>query len=161
MPTKTTGKGLQRVTSRVWYVTDPDKPRPPGTRSKGGEAMLCCFREEEEKTRDVRKNLFIYESWFCLLTILMDSQVSKSLKQQFLILLLCRPALHLSQIERGGAQIDKHYRQGHCLQFNRSTCRWGEGRDVQTCCRGGLANHNTLSQLTNLSPSRISEGGAS
>ncbi len=26
MPTKTTGKGLQRVTSRVWYVTNPDKP---------------------------------------------------------------------------------------------------------------------------------------
>ncbi len=26
---------------------------------------------------------------------------------------------------------------------------------------GGLANHNTMSQLTNLSPSCISEGGAS
>ncbi len=49
MPTKTTGKGLQRVTSRVWYVTDPDKPRPRETRSKGGEVMLRCFREEEEK----------------------------------------------------------------------------------------------------------------
>ncbi len=36
-----------------------------------------------------------------------------------------------------------------------------EGRDVQTRTRGGLANHNTLDQLTNLSPSRISEGGAS
>ncbi len=65
MPTKTTGKGLQRVTSRVWYLTDPDKPRPPGTRSKGGEAMLHCFREEEEKTRDVRKNLFI---WIAILS---------------------------------------------------------------------------------------------
>ncbi len=32
----------------------------PGTRSKGGEAMLRCFREEEEKTRDARKNLFIW-----------------------------------------------------------------------------------------------------
>ncbi len=41
--------------------------------------------------------IYSYESRFCLLTILMDSQVSKSLKQQFLILLLCRPALHLSQ----------------------------------------------------------------
>ncbi len=48
MPTKTTGKGLQWVTSRVWYVTDPDKPRP-GNTQQGGEAMLRCFREEEEK----------------------------------------------------------------------------------------------------------------
>uniref|UniRef100_A0A671L9R2 Zgc:195075 n=1 Tax=Sinocyclocheilus anshuiensis TaxID=1608454 RepID=A0A671L9R2_9TELE len=47
--------------------------------SKGGEAMQRCFREEEEKTRGARKNLFIYESRFCLLTILMDSQVSKSM----------------------------------------------------------------------------------
>ncbi len=64
MPTKTTGKGLQRVTSRVWYVTDPDKPRPR-EHSKGGEAMLRCFREEEEKTRDARKNLFI---WIAILS---------------------------------------------------------------------------------------------
>ncbi len=28
-------------------------------------------------------------------------------------------------------------------------------------CTDGLANHNTLGQLTNQSPSRISEGGAS
>ncbi len=90
MPTKTTGKGLQRVTSRVWYVTDPDKPRPREHAAKGARPC-CCFREEEEKTRGARKNLFIYESRFCLLTILMDSQVSKSLKQQFLILLLVSP----------------------------------------------------------------------
>ncbi len=38
---------------------------------------------------------------------------------------------------------------------------WGEGRDVSSCTLGGLANHNTLGQLTNLSPLRISEGGAS
>ncbi len=97
-----TGKGLQRVTSRVRYVKDPDKPHPPGTHNEEGEVMLCCFREEEEKTRGARKNLFIYESRFCLLTILMDSQVSKSyvLKQRFLILFLASPcsahALHLS-----------------------------------------------------------------
>ncbi len=90
MPTKTTGKGLQRVTSRVWYFTDPDKPRPREHAAKGARPC-CCFREEEEKTRGARKNLFIYESRFCLLTILMDSQVSKSLKQQFLILLLVSP----------------------------------------------------------------------
>ncbi len=59
MPTKTTGKGLQRVTSRVWYVTDPDKPRPREHATKG--ARPCCLlREEEEKTRDARKNLFIW-----------------------------------------------------------------------------------------------------
>ncbi len=63
MPTKTTGKGLQRVTSRVWYVTDPDIPRPREHAAKG--ARPCCFREEEEKTRDVRKNLFI---WIAILS---------------------------------------------------------------------------------------------
>ncbi len=63
MPTKTTGKGLQWVTSRVWYVTDPDKPRPRENAAKG--ARPCCFREEEEKTRDVRKNLFI---WIAILS---------------------------------------------------------------------------------------------
>ncbi len=65
MPTKTTGKGLQQATSRVWYLKNPDKPRPRGTCNEGGE--------------DARKNLFIYESQFYLLTILMDSQVSKSM----------------------------------------------------------------------------------
>jgi len=92
MPTKTTGKGLQRVISRVRYITDPDKPRPWVHAAKG-------FREEEEKTRGARNNLFIYESRFCLLTIQMDSQVSKSyvLKQRFLILfLMYAHALHLS-----------------------------------------------------------------
>ncbi len=62
LPTKMTGKGLQRVTS-------------PAT--ERGKSMLCCFREKEEKTRAARKNLFIYESRFCLLVILMDSQISK------------------------------------------------------------------------------------
>ncbi len=84
---------------RVRYVTDPDK-----TRNEGVEAMRC-FREKEEKTRGARRNLFIYESRFCLLAILMDSQVSKSyvLKQQFLILLLvspCSASLSLSLSDR-------------------------------------------------------------
>ncbi len=48
MPTKTTGKGLQRVTSRVWYITNPDKPRPREHAAKGARRW---FREEEEKTR--------------------------------------------------------------------------------------------------------------
>ncbi len=75
MPTKTTGKGLQRVTSRVRYVTNPDKPRPREHATNG--ARPCCAASE--KTRGARKNLFIYESRFCLLTNLMDSQVSKSM----------------------------------------------------------------------------------
>ncbi len=62
MPTKTTGKGLQRVTSRVWYLTDPDKPRPREHTAKGARR---CFREEEEKTRGARKNLFI---WIAILS---------------------------------------------------------------------------------------------
>ncbi len=28
------------------------------------------------------------------------------------------------------AQIDKQYRRRHCLQYNRSTCRWGKGQGV-------------------------------
>ncbi len=95
MPTKTTGKGLQRVTSRVWYVTDPDKPRPREHAAKG--ARPCCAALEKRKRKlGMYVKIYSYESRFCLLTILMDSQVSKSLKQRFLILLLCRPALHLS-----------------------------------------------------------------
>ncbi len=101
MPTKTTGKGLQRVTSRVWYVTNPDKPRPREHAAKG--ARPCCAALEKRKRKlGMHVKIYSYESRFCLLTILMDSQVSKScvLKQQFLILLLLSPcsahALHLS-----------------------------------------------------------------
>ncbi len=90
MPTKTTGKGLQRVTSRVWYVTDPDKPRPREHAAKG--ARPCCAALEKRKRKlGVHITIYSYESRFCLLTILMDSQVSKSLKQRFLILLLVSP----------------------------------------------------------------------
>ncbi len=91
---KTTGKGLQRVTSRVWYSQTQITPAP-GTRSKG--ARPCCAALEKRKRKlGMYVKIYSYESRFCLLTILMDSQVSKSLKQRFLILLLCRPALHLS-----------------------------------------------------------------
>ncbi len=90
MPTKTTGKGLQRVTSRVWYVMDPDKPCPREHTAKG--ARPCCAALEKRKRKlGVHITIYSYESRFCLLTILMDSQVSKSLKQQFLILLLVSP----------------------------------------------------------------------
>ncbi len=95
MPTKTTGKGLQRVTSRVCYITNPDIPCPREHAAKG--VRPCCAASEKRKRKPgVHVKIYSYESWFCLLTILMDSQVSKSLKQRFLILLLCRPALHLS-----------------------------------------------------------------
>ncbi len=40
MPIKTTGKGLQRVTSRVQYVMDPDKPCPREHVTKG--TRPCC-----------------------------------------------------------------------------------------------------------------------
>ncbi len=64
MPTKTTGKGLQRVTSRVWYVTDPDKPRPREHTAKG--ARPCCAAlEKRKKTRDAHNNLFI---WIAILS---------------------------------------------------------------------------------------------
>ncbi len=90
MPTKTTGKGLQQVTSRVWYVTDPDKPRPREHAAKG--ARPCCAALEKRKRKlGMYVKSYSYESRFCLLTILMDSQVSKSLKQRFLILLLVSP----------------------------------------------------------------------
>ncbi len=90
MPTKTTGKGLQRVTSRVWYITDPDKPRPREHAAKG--ARPCCTALEKRKRKlGMHITIYSYESRFCLLTILMDSQVSKSLKQRFLILLLVSP----------------------------------------------------------------------
>ncbi len=90
MPTKTTGKGLQRVTSRVCYITDPDKPRPREHAAKGAEP--CCAALEKRKRKlGMHVKIYSYESRFCLLTILMDSQVSKSLKQRFLILLLVSP----------------------------------------------------------------------
>ncbi len=90
MPTKTTGKGLQRVTSRVCYITNPDIPCPREHAAKG--AGPCCAALEKRKRKlGVHVTIYSYESRFCLLTILMDSQVSKSLKQRFLILLLVSP----------------------------------------------------------------------
>ncbi len=51
--------------------------------------------EKRKRKLGVHITIYSYESRFCLLTILMDSQVSKSLKQRFYCY-SCRPALHLS-----------------------------------------------------------------
>ncbi len=73
MLTKTAGKGLQRVTSRVRYVTNPDKPRPREHVTKG--ARPCCAALEKRKRKlGMHVKIFIYESRFGLLTILMDSK---------------------------------------------------------------------------------------
>ncbi len=92
MPTKTTGKDYNEL---LPGSDTSDKPRPREHAAKG--ARPCCTALEKRKRKlGVHITIYSYESRFCLLTILMDSQVSKSLKQRFLILLLCRPALHLS-----------------------------------------------------------------
>ncbi len=98
MPTKTAGKGLQRVTSRVWYVTDPDKPRPREHAAKG--ARPCCAALEKRKRKlGMYVKIYSYESRFCLLMILMDSQVSKIIKAAVLntvTLSPCSASLSLS-----------------------------------------------------------------
>ncbi len=109
MPTKPTGKGLQRVTSRVWYVTNPDKPCPQEHVKK--RARPCCAALEKRKRKlGMHVKIYSFESRFCLLTILMDSQVSKSLKQLFLILLLVSPSsasLSLSLSFRSSDQLQQ------------------------------------------------------
>ncbi len=71
MPTKTARMDYNELLSGYVTLQTQINP-PPGTCSKGSEAMLRCFREEEEKTR---VHVKIYESQFCLLTILMDTQI--------------------------------------------------------------------------------------
>ncbi len=109
MPTKTTGKGLQRVTSRIWYFTNPDKPCPQEHVKK--RARPCCAALEKRKRKlGMHVKIYSFESRFCLLTILMDSQVSKSLKQRFLILLLvspCSASLSLSLSIRSSDQLQQ------------------------------------------------------
>ncbi len=106
MPTKTTGKGLQRVTSRVWYVTNPDKPCPQEHVKK--RSRPCCAALEKRKRKlGMHVKIYSFESRFCLLTILMDSQVSKSLKQRFLILLLVSLCISLSLSFRSSDQLQQ------------------------------------------------------
>ncbi len=67
----------------------------PGNKQQKGRGHAAASEKRKRKLGMYIK-IYSYESRFCLLTILMDSQVSKSLKQQFLILFLHPPALHLS-----------------------------------------------------------------
>ncbi len=70
MPTKTTGKGLQQVASWVWYVTNPDKPRPQEHVTKGAEPC-CAALEKRKRKQGMHVQIYSFESRFCLLTILM------------------------------------------------------------------------------------------
>ncbi len=78
MPTKMARKDYIELLPGFVASQTQINPAPGNMQQRGREAMLRCFREEEEKTWVTRKNLFIYESRFWLLTILMDSHVSKS-----------------------------------------------------------------------------------
>ncbi len=53
------GKGLQRVTFRVRYVTNPDKSRPREHAAKGVRPCCAALKKEEEKTRGARENLYL------------------------------------------------------------------------------------------------------
>ncbi len=109
MPTKTTGKGLQRVTSRVWYVTDPDKPRPREHAAKG--ARPCCAALEKRKRKlGVHVKIYI---WIVILSS-NDSNGFTSfkinvLKQRILILSVSVSAhtLHLSLSFRSSDQLQQ------------------------------------------------------
>ncbi len=92
MPTKTTGKDYNELLPGSDTSQTQINPAPGNTQQRGRGAAL----EKRKRKLGMYVKIYSYESRFCLLTILMDSQVSKSLKQQFLILLLCHPALHLS-----------------------------------------------------------------
>ncbi len=92
MPTKTTGKDYNELLPGFDTSRTQINPAPGNTQQRGRGAAL----EKRKRKLGMHVKIYSYESRFCLLTILMDSQVSKSLKQRFLILLLCRPALHLS-----------------------------------------------------------------
>ncbi len=138
MPTKTTGKGL-RVTSRVSYVTDPDKPHPREHAAKG--ARPCCAALEKRKRKlGMHVKIYSYESQFCLLTILMDSQVSKSLKQRFLMLLLvspCSASLSLSLSFRSSDQLQQTVPIIHLFSHsNEKHYKWTRVRLL--CCIAAL-----------------------
>ncbi len=57
MPTKMTGKGQQRVTSRVRYVKNPDKPHPQEHATKG---VRPCRAALEKRKRKLGVHVKIY-----------------------------------------------------------------------------------------------------
>ncbi len=137
MPTKTTGKGLQRVTSRSDTSRTQINPAPGKHAAKG--ARPCCAALEKRKRKlGVHVKIYSYESRFCLLTILMDSQVSKSLKQRFLILLLVSPcsaslSLSLSLSFRSSDQLQQTVPIIHLFSHsNEKLYKWTRVRLL--CC---------------------------
>ncbi len=98
MPTKTTGKGLQRVTSRVWYVTDPDKPRPREHAAKGARPCCAALEKRKRKLGGARKNLFI---WIAILSSndsngFSSFKIIKAVVLNTVTLLPCSASLSLS-----------------------------------------------------------------
>ncbi len=91
MPTKMARRDYNE--SLPGFVTSQTEINPtPGKTQQRGGAMLRCFREEEEKTRGARKNIFI---WIRILSS-NDSNGFTSfkinvLKQRFSILFLASP----------------------------------------------------------------------
>ncbi len=134
--TKTTGKGLQRVTSRVRYVTDPDKPRPQEHVTKGARPCWAALEKRKRKL-GVHEKIYSYINRLCLLTILVNSQVSKSyvLKQRFLILLLASPcsvhALHHS-LSHSDRQISSNKLFRYTSHSNEKRYTWTRVRLL--CC---------------------------
>ncbi len=65
MPTKTAGKGTTTSYFRVWYVTDPDKPRPREHAAKG--ARPCCAALEKRRGK-LGMYVKIYFIWIAILS---------------------------------------------------------------------------------------------
>ncbi len=83
---KNVSYGLQRATSWVCDITNPDKPHPQEHAAKGAEPCCAALKKRKSschafKTRGARKNLIIYESQFCLLVILIFQ--NQCFNQQF------------------------------------------------------------------------------
>ncbi len=88
----------------------------------------------------------------------MRQQQTKNLGAVF-AQVVCDP-LHEYSLRLIRAQTDKQY--WDVVVYNTTRAHAAELRGVTfRCGLGGLANHNTLGQLANLRPLRISKGGAS
>ncbi len=76
MPTKTTGKGLHELLPESDMSRTQINPAPGNTQQRGRGTAL----EKRKRKLGMHVKIYSYKSRFCLLTILMDSQVSKSFK---------------------------------------------------------------------------------